>query len=106
MKYYWKYIKRYLPYFIFGPLLMLTEVGGEIVLPKIMSGMINEGIANADTAYIIGRAGIMFGCILLMIIGGIGGHYLSVKASIYFTSDLRNDLFGTVQKFSFKNIQS
>ena len=104
MKYYWKYIKRYLPYFIFGPLLMLTEVGGEIVLPKIMSGMINEGIANADTAYIIGRAGIMFGCILLMIIGGIGGHYLSVKASIYFTSDLRNDLFGKVQKFSFKNI--
>ncbi len=106
MKYYKKYILQYLPYFIFGPLLMLTEVGGEIVLPKIMSSMINEGIANADTAYIIGRAGVMFGCILLMIIGGIGGHYLSVKASIYFTADLRKDLFAKVQKFSFKNIDT
>ena len=106
MKYYKKYILRYLPYFIFGPLLMLTEVGGEIVLPKIMSGMINEGIANSDTAYIIGRAAIMFGCILLMIIGGIGGHYLSIKASIYFTADLRKDLFAKVQKFSFKNIDT
>ncbi len=107
MKYYWKYIKRYLPFFIFGPLLMLTEVLGEIVLPKLMSQMINIGVVGGEgVPYISGRAGIMLGSILLMIIGGVGGHYLSIRASVYFTGDLRNDLFKKIQSFSFKNIDS
>lgn len=104
MRHYWKYIKPYLPFFIFGPLLMLTEVLGEIVLPKIMSGMINVGIPNADTAYILERAGMMLVFIALMIFGGVGGHYLSIRASVYFSADLRKDLFEKVQRFSFKNI--
>ena len=107
MKYYWKYIKRYLPFFVLGPLLMLTEVLGEIVLPKLMSQMINIGVVGGEgVPYISGRAGIMLGSILLMIIGGVGGHYLSIRASVYFTGDLRNDLFKKIQSFSFKNIDS
>lgn len=105
MKYYWKYIKKYLPFFVFGPLLMLTEVFGEIVLPKLMSQMINIGVVKeVGVGFIATRAGIMFGCILLMIIGGVGGHYLSIRASVYFTGDLRNDLFKKIQGFSFKDI--
>ncbi len=106
MKQYWKYIKPYLPYFIFGPLLMLTEVAGEIVLPKIMSTMINIGVANSDGAYIISRALMMIGSICVMIIGGVGGHFLSIRAAIYFSSALRKDMFSAVQKFSFKNIDN
>lgn len=83
---------------------MLTEVGGEIVLPKIMSTMINNGIPDGNTAYILSRALMMLGFVLVMIIGGIGGHYLSVKASVNFSADLRKDLFKKVQEFSFKNI--
>lgn len=106
MKHYWKYIKPYLPYFIIGPVLMLTEVLGEIVLPKIMSTMINTGIPNGDTSYILSRALMMFGFICLMIVGGLGGHFFSIKASVYFSADLRKDLFKKVQRFSFKNIDS
>ncbi len=110
MKYYWKYIKPYLPFFIIGPVLMLTEVAGEIVLPKIMASMIDAGI-GADAAglgieYIISRACMMLGFIALMIIGGIGGHFFSVRASITFTADLRQGVFEKVQAFSFKNIDS
>lgn len=105
MKYYWKYIKKYLPFFIFGPLLMLTEVVGEIVLPKLMSQMVDVGVVGGTgIPYITSRAGIMLGCILLMIIGGVGGHYLSIRGSVYFTGDLRKDLFKKIQTFSFKNI--
>ncbi len=86
---------------------MLTEVLGEIVLPKLMSQMINIGVIGGEgVPYISGRAGIMLGSILLMIIGGVGGHYLSIRASVYFTGDLRNDLFKKIQSFSFKNIDS
>ena len=42
----------------------------------------------------------------VMAVGGIGGAYFSAKASICFTSDLREDLFAKVQEFSFKNIDT
>ena len=67
MKYYWKYIKPYMLFFILGPLLMLTEVAGEIVLPKIMASMIDSGIgaevAGLGTGYILSRALLMIACI-------------------------------------------
>ena len=107
MKYYWKYIKPYTLFFILGPLLMLTEVAGEIVLPRLMALMIDNGIINElGIGYILSRAGMMIGFIALMIIGGIGGHYFSIRASVYFSSDLRQGVFEKVQKFSFKNIDN
>lgn len=108
MKIYWKYIKPYTLFFILGPVLMLTEVAGEIVLPKIMATMIDSGIgadaAGFGTQYIISRALMMIGFIALMIIGGIGGHYFSIKAAVNFSADLRQGVFEKVQRFSFKNI--
>ena len=104
MKNYKKYILRYLPYFILGPLLMLTEVGGEIVLPKLMAGMIDIGIANHDSAFIVERGLTMLLSILVMITGGVLGHYFSIKAAVNFAADLRADVFKKVQRFSFKNI--
>lgn len=110
MKNYWKYIKPYTLFFILGPLLMLTEVAGEIVLPRIMATMIDSGIGDAaaglGTGYILTRAAMMIGFIAVMIIGGIGGHYFSIRASVYFSADLRQGVFEKVQKFSFKNIDN
>ena len=105
MKRYWKYIRPYLPYFIIGPVLMLSEVAGEIVLPKIMSSMMDYGVMeNYGTQYIIGQAVKMILCILIMICGGVGGHYFSAKASTLFCADLRKDVFSRVQEFSFGDI--
>lgn len=104
MKRYTKYVKPYLSAFIIGPCLMITEVLGEIMLPKLMSLIINNGVANRDSGYIVGIGLAMIGIAFLMAVSGIGGAYFSAKASISFTSDLRRDLFAKVQQFSFKNI--
>jgi len=106
VKRYSKYVKPYWSAFIFGPLLMLTEVLGEIMLPKLMSLIINNGVANRDLSYIITVGVLMILATLVMAIGGIGGAYFSAKASINFTGDLREDLFAKVQAFSFKNIDT
>ena len=98
-------IKPYLGAFILGPLLMLTEVA-EIMLPKLMSMIINNGVAQRNVQYILSVGGLMILATLIMAIGGIGGAYFSVKAAVSFTSDLRDDLFSKVQEFSFKNIDS
>lgn len=104
MKRYKKYIRPYLGAFILGPLLMITEVLGEIMLPKMMSLIINHGVASGDNGYILMMGAMMVVTAMVMAVGGIGGAYFSAKASISFTSDLRQDLFDKVQRFSFKNV--
>lgn len=104
MKRYRKYIMPYLLAFIAGPILMLTEVAGEIALPKMMSLIINNGVANHDVSYIIRVGFTMIGFAVVMALGGVGGTYCASKASVSFSADLRRDLFEKVQRFSFKNI--
>lgn len=104
MKRYWKYIKPYLSAFIIGPLLMIIEVVGEVVLPKLMANIINIGAMNKDVPYIITMGIAMIFAALLMMIGGIGGAYFAAKAAISFSSDLRSDVFAKVQKFSFADL--
>lgn len=104
MKRYAKYIKPYLSAFIIGPLLMITEVVGEVFLPKLMSMIINVGIANRDISYIITVGIVMALTAVVMMIGGVGGAYFSTKASVSFSTDLRRDVFSKIQKYSFRNI--
>ena len=106
MKRYKKYIMPYLSAFIIGPLMMLTEVAGEVMLPKFMSMIINRGVAQKDMGYIFYMGGLMLLTVLIMATGGILGSYFAAKASISFTSDLRRDVFKKVQKFSFANIDA
>ena len=106
MKRYKKYITPYLGAFLMGPLMMLTEVAGEVALPKLMSLIINNGVAGRDTGYILKTGLLMAAVVVCMAVGGILGSYFAAKASINFTTDLRRDVFKKVQQFSFANIDS
>lgn len=106
MKKYRKYAAPYKSAFLMGPLMMLTEVFGEVMLPKLMSLIINHGVANRDMAYIVKTGLVMVLTAILMAVGGVLGAYFAAKASICFTSDLRKDIFAKVQQFSFHNIDT
>lgn len=83
---------------------MLTEVFGEIFLPKMVSQIINIGIAGGDRNYIIITGIKMVILAFLMMFGGVMGGYCATHASVNFASDLRADVFKKLQGFSFKNI--
>lgn len=180
MKKWYKYIKPYLVYFIVGPLCMIVEVIGEVLMPKFLSNILNLGTAwqsvlptvqemqsmlssgqmpgaglmsnlsgyistlgnsslsaagqtaqaafssgsltelssaltevsgtyeaLSNTGFIwqtIGLAALMVLVALLMMAGGVGGAYFGAKASVNFAADLRKDLFGKVQGYSFRSI--
>lgn len=106
MKRYMKYIKPYWYAFILGPVLMIMEVVGEVVLPAYMAKIINIGAANRDVPYIVETGITMVIIAFIMMGGGIGGAWFASKASISFGADLRNDCFQKVQKFSFTNIDT
>ena len=105
MRRWFKYIKPYLPYFILGPVCMLVEVAGEAVMPRLLGIIINN--ANDGTLTTGGSIGIMILMIVIAIImmaGGVGGAYFASKASVNFAADLRADIYGKIQNFSFENI--
>ncbi len=105
MNRWFKYIKPYLPYFIIGPLCMIIEVVGEVLMPKFLAVIINGGNTGELT---VGSSTVtMFLMILtavIMMVGGVGGAYFGAKASVNFAADLRKDVFSQVQKYSFSNI--
>ena len=102
MKRWFKYIQPYLPFFILGPLCMIIEVIGEMLMPLYLSSIINN--ENLTVISSIGVAGLMILTALVMMAGGIGGAYFGSKASVNFAADLREDVYRKVQKFSFANI--
>ena len=105
MKYWWKYIKPYLPYFIIGPICMIIEVIGEVVLPKLLSTVINRGTDGTLTVSLsVGILFAMIGVAVLMMAGGVGGAYFGAKASVNFATDLRADAYRAVERYSFANI--
>ena len=105
MKRYFKYIKPHLIYFIIGPLMMITEVAGDVIMPKLMSLIINEGVKELrDMPYIINMGVKMVLLALVMMAGGVIGNFFAAKGAISFGADLRLDVFRKVQGFSFKNI--
>ena len=100
-----KYVRPYWPYFVFGPLCMIVEVVGEVVLPKLYAMIVNNGVVGSmGPGYIAWAMAFMIITALLMMAGGVGGAYFGAKASVNFSSDLRRDIFAKVQSFSFANI--
>lgn len=104
MRRYAKYVKPYLYAFILGPIMMLTEVAGEVLLPSFMADIINVGAANHDVGYIVQKGLVMIATAFVMMAGGVLGAWFSSKAALSFGADLRRDVFQKVQTFSFANI--
>ncbi len=100
-----KYVKPYWPFFVIGPLCMIVEVIGEVMMPKFLSIIINHatnGTLGVDTSIWVMLG--MIGTAVLMMAGGVGGAYFGAKASVNFASDLRADAYAAVQRYSFSNI--
>ncbi len=102
MKKWFKYAKPYLPYFILGPICMIIEVIGEVLMPRFLSIVINNGANGIGVG--IGMGALMILCAFLMMAGGVGGAYFGAKASVNFATDVRSDAYKAIQRFSFSNI--
>ena len=104
MKRLYKYLKPYMHWTILAPLFMLLEVFMDLQQPDLMSKIVDVGIANGDTGYILKMCLVMVGCALLGVVGGAGNMYFSTKAGYSFARDLRAAVYHKIQSFSFANI--
>ena len=105
MKRWLSYVKPYKLYFILGPALMIVEVIGEVLMPMFLGKLLNDASAGTLTPLkSVMYIGLMLLTALIMMVGGVGGAYYGTKASVNYAADLRRDVYGKIQKFSFANI--
>ena len=104
MKHYLKYMKGNWKYAILAPILIMVDTAGMVVQPYFLQKIIDIGIANNDTAYIVKTGIIMIVCAIISLIGGFLAMYFSSKAAYGFAANLRQELLNKIQEFSFSNI--
>ncbi|MFF5996276.1 ABC transporter ATP-binding protein [Lysinibacillus sp. KU-BSD001] len=95
-----KYLKPYSAFAIIAPLMMLLEVGMDLVQPTILQLIIDTGIAQNDTAYIVTMFSLMIAAAIVGLVGGVGCSIYASRAAINFAADIRHDLYETITYFS------
>jgi ATP-binding cassette subfamily B multidrug efflux pump len=99
-----KFLKPYWRWAVLAPLLMLLEVMMDLMQPRMIQRVVDEGIANLDLNMVIHSGLLMVGLALVGAVGGIGCGIFAERAAVGFAADLREALFRKVQTFSFGNL--
>lgn len=89
---------------IITPIFMALEVVMEILIPFLLSSLIDNGISKGDLGYIykVGALMLVAACFSLTF-GILGGKY-GATASTGFARNLRKEMYYNIQNFSFSNI--
>lgn len=99
-----KYLKPYRTAALLAPLLMLVEVLMDLMQPKLVASIVDQGIMTGDLGHIQRTGLLMIGLALIGMLGGIGCTIYASIASQHFGADIRADLFQHIQRFSFHNL--
>ncbi|MFY4775672.1 ABC transporter ATP-binding protein [Metabacillus sp. RGM 3146] len=98
------FLKPYRLHMSVAFILMLVELGVELVQPLLIAKIINQGILakNMDVVYTWGW--VMVGISLFAFVSGLTNSYFASYASQGFAYDVREKLFRKIQGFSFTNL--
>ena len=98
------YLKPYGSRLLLGIVLMAVSTVCELLLPAIMSDILNTGVYNADLAYIFRCCAKMLAVALVSLGAVLGGWYISSKVVAGFCADLRQGVFRKVNTMSFEDL--
>lgn len=98
------YMKQYKKYACLALLCIAVEAVLELMVPMIMADLIDNGVANGDTAYIYTKGLQMAGCAVLALILGIGSARFSALAGQGLGTNIRQAEYEKLQSYSFANI--
>ena len=106
MKYLKVYLKNYTAASILAPLFKMLEATFDLLVPLVVARIINVGIANGDTGYILGCCGILILMALVGLACGFTAQYFAAKAAIGSTTGLRHLLFAHIQSLGFSEMDT
>ena len=99
-----KYIKEYKVASLLTIVFIIGEVVFELLIPYMMTYIIDKGVAINDFNAVIKYGSIMILLAILGLICGIAAGIYGANASVGFAKNLREGMFRNIQNFSFSNI--
>ena len=98
------YMKQYVKESILGPLFKLLEASFELFVPLVMAAIIDRGIANADTPYILRMGGLLIALALVGLICSITAQWFAARAVVGFAGKLRHEVFARIGRLSYTQL--
>lgn len=99
-----RFLKPYWRWVVLAPLLMVIEVAMDLMQPRMVQRIVDEGIAQLNMSLILQTGLLMLGLAMIGAVGGASNGVLAAKAVQAFGADLREALFRKVQVLSFGNL--
>ncbi len=101
----WPYTRGYRKYVFLGALCAASEAVVEMIMPLIMAGIVDTGIANRDVSYILRFGALMIVMAFFSMFLGIAAAFLAARAGQGFGAQLRQAQYDHIQTFAFRNIE-
>lgn len=95
---------RFTPLFVGAFVLTAIRVGCDLMIPNLMSEVIDAGVANGDVPYIFQTGGIMLLWALGCVVADIAAGLCAARASMGFGRNLRSAVYKRVTAFSLREI--
>ncbi|AMW10330.1 multidrug ABC transporter ATP-binding protein [Streptomyces qaidamensis] len=85
-------------------LLQFLQTCATLYLPTLNADIIDQGVVNGDTGYILGYGGLMIGISLVQVVCNIGAVYYGARTASALGRDVRGAVFDRVQSFSAREV--
>ena len=100
------YLKAYRKECVLAPFFKMLEACFDLLVPLVVAAVIDTGIANNDTGYIIRMCGILIVLALVGLLCSITAQFFAAKAAVGFSARLRSALFAHIQSLSFTEMDA
>lgn len=101
-----KHIKEFKTASLLTVVFILGEVIFELLIPYMMTFIIDRGVMKGDYGAVVKYGSVMIGLAILGLLCGVAAGLFAAKASSGFARNLREAMFRNIQNFSFSNIDN
>lgn len=101
-----KHIKEFKTASLLTVVFILGEVVFELLIPYMMTFIIDRGVMKGDYGAVVTYGSVMIGLAILGLLCGVAAGLFAAKASSGFARNLREAMFRNIQNFSFSNIDN
>ena len=101
-----KYMKGYGKECVLGPLFKLLEASFELLIPLVVAKIVDTGIRNQDTGYIIKMCLVMISLGIIGLACSLTAQFFAAKAAVGFASRLRHSVMAHMLGLSYETIDA
>ncbi len=99
-------LREYKKECVLAPLFKLLEALLDLLVPLVVAGMIDRGIAGGDRGLVLRLGALLVGLGLLGLASSITAQYFAARAAVGFAAGLRHRLFDHIQRLSYASLDT